>query len=105
VCVMEVNGEMVAVSALKGHMLCVKSQRLEVIVQTSDVIVGMAASGKVITCIGKSGQVFVYKVVEGDDDIGLKLVDNYKPNEKISGGITAIDINSIDFQCIGTETG
>ena len=84
------------VSALRNHMLCIKSEKYETIVQTSDVIIGIQRVEMNLLCVGKSGHLFVYKIIEGIE-INLKLVDNYKPNEKLIGSISAVDLHSFDY--------
>lgn len=47
-----------------------------------------------IVCLGKGGEVFLYKVAPENNMIGMKLLENYKPSEKIVVPISSCDLRS-----------
>jgi hypothetical protein len=65
----------VIITGLRNHMIIVKGEKgQEGIVQTNDVIIAMRrVTENMIACLGKGGEVFLYKVVPENNIIGMKL--------------------------------
>ena len=66
--------EDVILTGLRNQMIIIKGEKGEVIVQTNDIIIAIRrVNDNKIACLGKGGEVFLYKVAHENNMIGMKL--------------------------------